>query len=518
MLKLLIADDEKAIRDSISTLIDWNSLEIKLIGTAKNGIDAYNIILDQYPDIILTDIKMPGLTGLELIRKIHEIAPQTEFIILSGYGEFEFAKEAMQYGVQHYLLKPCTTEQIIDSVVKARDTHLNNLSKENKANELKQISSFYGSSLFANLINCYLSVAPDIQLSDKDIYPFYSDFRKYIGDMNVPYDAYYIYYAQIPQQKLLIESISRKIANLYPNIQLIFIEVQHTIIFFFETFAEKYPLIEDVLSVLCLQFGTEYQHIHFPSITVLAEKVTKQIRRYNTISITSHERSVELSNSSNILRNIFQITKNMYSADPELSQKSFNELKDTLSHGTDANYLHQFASAIITSSLSKTTVINAISGTKLLSELDKIKDLSILKQLILEQINKLYYSNQNENAQMNISDKIKEYVESHIEMSELSLKWIGEKVMFMNIDYLSRKFTTETGEHFSQYLTRIRIEKSKELLSEFPSYNISTIAEKVGCGNNPQYFSQIFKKYCGVTPKNYIKSLQKDSINIMDSL
>ena len=78
-------------------------------------------------------------------------------------------------------------------------------------------------------------------------------------------------------------------------------------------------------------------------------------------------------------------------------------------------------------------------------------------------------------------------------------------------------FTTETGEHFSQYLTRIRIEKSKELLSEFPSYNISTIAEKVGCGNNPQYFSQIFKKYCGVTPKNYVKSLQKDNINIMDS-
>ena len=304
---------------------------------------------------------------------------------------------------------------------------------------------------------------------------------------------------------------------MYPNIQLIFIEVQHTIIFFFEALAEKYPLIEDVLSGLCLQFGTEYQHIHFPSITVLTEKVTKQIRRYNTISITSHERSVELSNSSNILRNIFQITKNMYSVDPVLSQKRFNELKDTLSHGTDANYLHQFASAIITSSLSKTTAINAVSGTKLLSEIDKIQDLSVLKQLILEQINKLYYSKQNENAQMNISDRIKEYVESHIEMSELSLKWIGEKVMFMNIDYLSRKFTTETGEHFSQYLTRIRIEKSKELLSEFPSYNISTIAEKVGCGNNPQYFSQIFKKYCGVTPKNYVKSLQKDNINIMDS-
>ena len=73
MLKLLIVDDEKIIRETMAGLIDWNSLGIQLIGTARDGIEAYNMILDEYPDIVLTDIKMPGLSGLELIQKIHGI-------------------------------------------------------------------------------------------------------------------------------------------------------------------------------------------------------------------------------------------------------------------------------------------------------------------------------------------------------------------------------------------------------------------------------------------------------------
>ena len=73
MLKLLIADDEKVIRETISDLIDWEKSGIELIGTAKDGIEAYNIILDKYPDIVLTDIRMPGLSGLNLIQKIYDI-------------------------------------------------------------------------------------------------------------------------------------------------------------------------------------------------------------------------------------------------------------------------------------------------------------------------------------------------------------------------------------------------------------------------------------------------------------
>ena len=121
MLKMIIADDERVIRESINSSIDWKSLGIQIVGLAKNAREAYDLILDECPDIVLTDIRMPGFSGLELIARTAQTHPQTEFIILSGYGEFEYAKEAMQRGVKHYLLKPCSPEQLIEVIRQVKD-------------------------------------------------------------------------------------------------------------------------------------------------------------------------------------------------------------------------------------------------------------------------------------------------------------------------------------------------------------------------------------------------------------
>ena len=96
MLKMIIVDDEKIIRETIHSLIDWNSLGIDVAAVCKDGIEAFDCILDEYPDIVMTDIKMPGLSGLDLIEKVRAAQLNTEFIILSGYGEFEFARTAMR--------------------------------------------------------------------------------------------------------------------------------------------------------------------------------------------------------------------------------------------------------------------------------------------------------------------------------------------------------------------------------------------------------------------------------------
>ena len=116
MIKLLIVDDEKIIRETLSKHIPWESLGVRVIGTAQDGLEAYDIIMDEYPDIVITDIKMPGLSGLELLQRIKRLHPEVEFIVLSGYGEFEFAREAMQFGVRHYLLKPFKEALIIQTV------------------------------------------------------------------------------------------------------------------------------------------------------------------------------------------------------------------------------------------------------------------------------------------------------------------------------------------------------------------------------------------------------------------
>lgn len=112
MLKIVVADDEAFVLQSICTSINWKEIGLKLVGSCKDGMEAWHAILDENPDLVMTDIRMPGLSGLELIEKTKEISPQTVFIILSGYQEFEYARTAMQYGVRHYLIKPCSCEKM----------------------------------------------------------------------------------------------------------------------------------------------------------------------------------------------------------------------------------------------------------------------------------------------------------------------------------------------------------------------------------------------------------------------
>lgn len=112
MYKILIVDDEEIEREGMAQFIDWASFGVELIGTAQNGVEALEMIAMERPDIVLTDIKMPVMDGLELIRRAKESFPQVHFIVLSGYGEYEFTSQAMERGIRHYLLKPCDEEQI----------------------------------------------------------------------------------------------------------------------------------------------------------------------------------------------------------------------------------------------------------------------------------------------------------------------------------------------------------------------------------------------------------------------
>ncbi|MFF2093176.1 response regulator [Paenibacillus sp. NPDC058174] len=112
--KVLVVDDERMIREGIAEMIDWESLGLTLAGTAPDGLLAYQAIAEQRPDIVITDIKMPKLSGLELIQKTQSEFSGTAFIVLSGYGEFELAAQAMKFGVKHYLLKPSNEEEIIE--------------------------------------------------------------------------------------------------------------------------------------------------------------------------------------------------------------------------------------------------------------------------------------------------------------------------------------------------------------------------------------------------------------------
>lgn len=121
METLFIADDENAIREGLKQIIDWNALGFTLCGEASNGKDALAQILALSPDLVLLDVKMPGLHGTEVIRQAREAGFTGKCIILSGYADFHYAQEAIRSGVRFYLTKPIDEDELLETVTQIRE-------------------------------------------------------------------------------------------------------------------------------------------------------------------------------------------------------------------------------------------------------------------------------------------------------------------------------------------------------------------------------------------------------------
>lgn len=112
-MKLLLADDEVLSLQMMEHIIDWKAFNIEVVGLAKDGLEALAIIEETLPDLLITDIRMPHIDGLELIRRTIELKPDIYIIIVSAYAEFDFAREAVRYGAKDYLLKPLNEHELL---------------------------------------------------------------------------------------------------------------------------------------------------------------------------------------------------------------------------------------------------------------------------------------------------------------------------------------------------------------------------------------------------------------------
>ena len=134
-MNILFTDDEIAIREIIVSKLDKNKLGIENIYQADNGIEALATYKQHFPEIVITDIKMPQMDGLELVEKIREISRDTKIIIISGYDEFEFAQKALRYKVDDYILKPAKINTIEEAILKAKNEVLRNIEMKSKVYE-----------------------------------------------------------------------------------------------------------------------------------------------------------------------------------------------------------------------------------------------------------------------------------------------------------------------------------------------------------------------------------------------
>lgn len=146
LYRLLIVDDEYLVTEGLKNLVDWKKYGFQLVGIASNGEEGIREARQKTPDIVITDIKMPVMDGLDMIKLIRDMNPHTNFIVLSGYDNFEWAKQAFKYGVADYLLKPVDFNQL-DTVLKKLKERMDKARNENNNKLLKEAAADRGLTL-----------------------------------------------------------------------------------------------------------------------------------------------------------------------------------------------------------------------------------------------------------------------------------------------------------------------------------------------------------------------------------
>jgi|GEM_PF-57322 len=510
---VLLVDDERLILDGITRMVDWSSLRTELAGTARNGLEAYERIRERTPDIVISDIRMPGMDGLELVAKTCETHPGVRFILLSGYGEFEYARQAMQYGVRHYLLKPTSETKIAQA--------LREVVEELERGEEREA--------FVRQMNQRLAkVMPHVKeqvLKEFVINKTYGrqDWAYYRGLFRLEMDR--------PVRLVLLKPEGA-------------FEYEH--LFALKNIAEETlgsallgTTIGDHALVL-IEDDEDPRELHRK-----LGRVRRTFRDYYKMDVT-----VALSEAGDIAgaRNLYQqtlqclhhrfyldegglITYSDTLAAPSEREEAFEFDEERLilsvrsGHVADAersvaDFFARLKKAQLSIDLTRSYVIQLYvsllrlvpkemnEGYRHIARIADMNSLQAMQTFLGTKVRDIarHHFEQNTVRHTAIVRRVLDIIEANLANADLSLSLVAGEMLYMNPDYLGKLFKKETGEKFSQYVMKRRIKKAVELIAEQPDIKIYELAERVGYGDNPQYFSQVFKKVMGCSPTEYMRA------------
>lgn len=514
MYKVLLVDDEEVIREGMTALIDWASLGFEFIGAAQNGLEAYELLMKTPVDIVITDIKMPVLDGLELIAKVKEEYPEMVFVVLSGYGEFELAKEAMGHGVKHYLLKPCNERKIIDVLQTIKNDFLRTEAKEEQfikenREHLEKVMPLVREQFLRDFLTN--------RTYTQEEYKYYAEL------LNIREEKHRVVLYQ-PDGEYGVEELfglMKIVDEFFGAKRYLTTNIKNQVLMLIEA------ITDDELIKLISQVREMFFAYHHLEVTIaysgenslaeapLAYQEVWECLKYafylGTGSILT-KKDIELSRDKKdnqaFIFNYDPVAVAVKSGNLEVALKEIKE------------FFQQLRLKMYEMSVSKTyttelfmAIIRQCKGEAMENYLYQLKNL--LKMGYLEQVQEFIEEIATRVTKGNYEQiitthnrlitKTLTYVQENIAEENLSLKWLATEKLFINVGYLSKLFIRETGEKFSHYLTRIRMEKAKELIKENDEDLVYEVARQVGFGNNPQYFSQLFKKHTGLTPSEYKK-------------
>ncbi|MFC4388764.1 response regulator [Gracilibacillus marinus] len=510
MLKVFLVDDDIFVRKGIQTLINWKEYGFEVCGEADNGEDALEQIHQLKPDLVLTDIRMPVLDGLELIeRVISEMNQAPSFIVISGYNDFKYAQKALRFGVEDFLLKPVDQDEIHATLERVSETIVQRNEKNVSKNELST------ETIIKSLL------ADDIEMSKiKNMEHPILHANKYTF-VKIEANGMYLDYPTMEQvmDEILTQG-ERDYITFYENgigcycvviTDLFLSKNEYTLERYFMEVDKEFNKQLD--SPICIYIGK--------TVSTLLElkhsySTAKDLIQYKYIS---NEGSVIDYNITNKQAYYIDIEKMEY--DQMMEYVEENNKKAI------KKQVHSMLQSAVNKNLAKDairTIVNRLNH----EVLKQIKDankydptMDHFKQMIewdqypltLDQIVELWSSfllecasllkEWNHTQMKGTIHQIKKFIHSNYNQP-ITMKSIANE-FYMNPVYMGQLFKKTYGVYFKDYILNVRITEAKKLLRT-TDFRVYEVAQKVGF-NNPDYFVTQFEKTVGTTPSQYRKQL-----------
>ncbi|MCG8481762.1 MAG: response regulator [Clostridia bacterium] len=522
-MRVLIVDDEMIVREDLKSLINWEKEGFELVLEASNGAQALEVFNKYYPEIVISDIKMPVKDGIELSKQILKCEKKTQLILLTAYKDFEYARGAIDIGIKSFILKH---EMTRESMLNALNNAKTELDRSNYIDEIHK------NDLFKNLLMIKSLKDNEIKKLQYDMNKFFIEKKSYYAAVLL-IDNY-----RVQKMKSDNEGWKNTIYNFQNYLQTIQLKCcnieyisggDHC----FYLIISAFPLFNEMKERnTAFKIGEELTTLIMDelsqNVTVAISRSSRNLlslyslmgeaERLAYMKALSAKRSViyfgdiGVSNNKTIETNLNveldQINQAVRNSDIEYAIKMLRTIlnKNILKHN-DIEGLNKLIEGLMwlsngiidDYSLRDYECYNAIKDFyDKLNMYDTFEDISDNMENLLKALNLAISLVTSLNYCKMIREAIK-YIHKNF-MNNLSLNDLSKELQISKV-YISQLFKKETGQNFIDYLTTYRIEKAKELLKT-GNYKIYEIPEKVGF-SNLQYFSAKFKSVVGMTPNEY---------------
>ncbi len=522
MYRLLIVDDEPLVQVGVKSMLNWNKLDTEVIATAPNGRVALDIIAEQHPDIVITDIKMPVIDGLELVRRCRELYGDNDphFIFLTSYEEFSLARQAIVYGVSDYLVKLELSPRMLEDAV-TRVIEDIKKKRELQTSE-RALAKPFRDKFFIRLLNNLFESAEQFELQRTELglnfnskaYICCTGYLSGTDTDSMPYDR---------QLSLFSSSISMigELSEKYMPAFCIALDMRHFVLIFCgDSDGDKLPGILSGISEAVFKYykvsftcgiGTVETH-------PLAIGESYRSSRMALVQATAAAPIVcfEKLPSDKHAHDSFNMSLFKDSLTKAFEEYDSNELKKLIDSlcALFSEHPNDYVQALDAASNILYMAISLLpDGEDLLSRMfsDSPEGYrSLYRQNNVEQIvHWLSYFGDSMSAvfdarrsdhKNHIVSNVKKYISQHIQ-EKLVLDQVAA-AFGISPNYLSQLFGKYSDLGFSEYVNSCKIKKSKELLST-GTYKVYEVADMLGYESS-FYFSKVFKKVEGIAPTEYL--------------